>query len=124
MGGILMGDRNDTPKPLNDRQLAVLRLAAQGLTNAEIARRLHISEKYTARMLSNDNSTGCSIFFCIQVTRRSQATSWYISRYGFPSDEQVVEEYHANEVLTHPYLIEHLSEFLAFAAQTRRQGNP
>ncbi|MCX4094100.1 response regulator transcription factor [Nocardia sp. alder85J] len=42
-----------TPGPLSARQLDVLRLVAQGLSNAQIATKLHISEGTVKRHLTN-----------------------------------------------------------------------
>jgi DNA-binding NarL/FixJ family response regulator len=56
---------------LTDREVGVLRLVAEGLTNAQVARRLHLSEHTVAAHLR-------SIFGKIGVTSRSAAT-----RYAF-----------------------------------------
>lgn len=42
---VLSRDSSGEPIPLNRRQLAIIRLVAQGLTNREIADRLYLSEK-------------------------------------------------------------------------------
>jgi DNA-binding NarL/FixJ family response regulator len=52
----LHGTRRDAPNPfhdLSDRELEVLKLIADGLSNAEIARQLFISEKTTKSHVSN-----------------------------------------------------------------------
>jgi DNA-binding NarL/FixJ family response regulator len=78
------GDRGDASTPaadaasprrnlkgLTDRELAVLRLVAEGLSNAQVARRLHLSEHTVAAHLR-------SIYRKTEVTSRSAAT-----RYAF-----------------------------------------
>jgi NarL family two-component system response regulator LiaR len=52
----LHGARRDEPNAfhdLSDRELEVLKLIAQGLSNAEISNRLFISEKTTKNHVSN-----------------------------------------------------------------------
>jgi NarL family two-component system response regulator LiaR len=52
----LHGARRDEPnvfRELSDRELEVLRLIAEGLSNAEISDRLFISEKTTKSHVSN-----------------------------------------------------------------------
>ena len=60
--------RNDAT-PLSARELEVLRLVASGMTNREIADKLHISEKTVARHISN-------IFNKLDLSSRSAATAY------------------------------------------------
>ncbi|MBN1921664.1 MAG: response regulator transcription factor [Anaerolineae bacterium] len=46
-------DRPPTPDPLTDREVEVLRLVAQGLSNQDIARKLHISDPTVRTHVSN-----------------------------------------------------------------------
>jgi len=55
--------------PLSERELEVLRLVASGMTNREIADKLHISEKTVARHISN-------IFNKLDLSSRSAATAY------------------------------------------------
>ncbi len=57
------------PAGLTEREAEVLRLVAEGLTNKQMAQRLHLSEKTVSRHLSN-------IFAKIDVTSRSGATAY------------------------------------------------
>ena len=54
---------------LSERELEVLRLVASGMTNREIADKLHISEKTVARHISN-------IFNKLDLSSRSAATAY------------------------------------------------
>jgi DNA-binding NarL/FixJ family response regulator len=54
---------------LTDREAGVLRVVAEGLTNAQVARRLHLSEHTVAAHLR-------SIFRKIGVASRSAATRY------------------------------------------------
>ena len=59
----------DTIHALTDREIAVLRVVAEGLTNAQVARRLHLSDHTVAAHLR-------SIFRKIGVGSRSAATRY------------------------------------------------
>ena len=61
--------RPDRPSGLSPREIEVLRLVASGITNKQIAARLHLSEKTVARHLSN-------IFTKIDVGSRAGATAF------------------------------------------------
>jgi DNA-binding NarL/FixJ family response regulator len=65
----ITGTTPDLPAGLSQREVEVLRLVAAGLTNKQIAERLHLSEKTVARHLSN-------IFTKIDVASRSAATAF------------------------------------------------
>ena len=59
----------DYPDGLSDREVVVLRVVAEGLTNAQVASRLHLSEHTVAAHLR-------SIFGKIGVSSRSAATRY------------------------------------------------
>ena len=63
------GGRPPRPSGLTDREVEVLRLIAEGLTNSEIAARLFLSVKTVSRHLSN-------IFTKVGVTSRAGATAF------------------------------------------------
>ena len=63
------GGRAPRPAGLTDREVEVLRLIAEGLTNSEIASRLFLSVKTVSRHLSN-------IFTKVGVTSRAGATAF------------------------------------------------
>lgn len=56
---------------LSAQERRVLKLVAEGKTNKEIARALHLQERTVRNYLSN-------IFTKLQLTRRSQAAVYYI----------------------------------------------
>jgi DNA-binding NarL/FixJ family response regulator len=70
--------RNPLDKDLNERELSILKLVANGLTNADIAKRLNLAEGTVRNYLT-------TIFSKLDVADRAQATAlaW---RYGIVSD--------------------------------------
>jgi len=64
--------RRRTAGLLSERQVEVLALVARGLTNAEIARQLHLSEHTVHRHLSNS-------FTALGVSSRAAATAYALS---------------------------------------------
>lgn len=70
VAGVLLPGRNDEPAPLlSEREQEVLRLAAQGLANKQIGRRLGISDSTVKVHLGN-------IYRRIGVTDRTSAAMW------------------------------------------------
>jgi DNA-binding CsgD family transcriptional regulator len=65
----LLAEPGDLPRGLTAREVAVLRLVAQGKTNREVAHQLVISEHTVARHLQN-------IFAKLDVSSRSAATAF------------------------------------------------
>ena len=66
---LLHKEMRKAASPLSERELEVLRLVASGMTNREIADKLHISEKTVARHISN-------IFNKLDLSSRSAATAY------------------------------------------------
>jgi len=59
---------------LSTREEEVLTAVAEGLTNAEVAERLHISENTVKFHLQN-------IYQRLGVTNRTEASRWYLQEY-------------------------------------------
>lgn len=59
---------------LSSREEEVLTAVAEGLTNAEVAERLHISENTVKFHLQN-------IYQRLGVTNRTEASRWYLQEY-------------------------------------------
>jgi DNA-binding CsgD family transcriptional regulator len=66
---LLTGNRIQRPDPLTEREVQVLRLVASGITNREVATKLHITEKTVARHLSN-------IFTKLDLNSRTAAAAY------------------------------------------------
>jgi DNA-binding NarL/FixJ family response regulator len=60
---------------ISERELEVLELVAEGMTNAEITRRLHISLNTVKFHLQN-------IYQRLNVTNRTEASRWYLEHYS------------------------------------------
>lgn len=73
-------DRPPTPDPLTEREVEVLRLVAQGLSNQDIARKLHISDPTVRTHVSN-------IMSKLYLANRVQA-ALYALREGFTTLEK------------------------------------
>jgi two-component system response regulator DevR len=58
---------------LSTRELEVLRLVADGLSNSEVSRRLHLSEKTVKNHLTR-------VFAKLEVSRRSEAAAYFLRR--------------------------------------------
>jgi DNA-binding NarL/FixJ family response regulator len=66
----------ETPEPtLSEREIEVLALVAEGLTNSQVSERLHISENTVKFHLQN-------IYQRLAVTNRTEASRWYLQKYG------------------------------------------
>jgi DNA-binding CsgD family transcriptional regulator len=68
---------------LTARELDVLRLAAQGLKNHEIAARLGLALKTVEHMLGRSDPYR-AIYCKIEVANRAEAIAWYCSKFGDP----------------------------------------
>lgn len=68
----------DKEVELTSAELEVLRLAAEGLTNKEIATRVYLSKKTIDHMLGSDVTRG--IYPKINVKSRAEATAWYLEK--------------------------------------------
>lgn len=75
--------QGDYPKPLTKRESEILQLASDGLPNAEIARRLWVTEQTVKFHLSN-------IYRKLGVSNRTQASQW-VHRRNRPDDPAVSE---------------------------------
>lgn len=62
--------RETTTCPLSEREMEVLRLVAEGLTNAQVAQQLHVSENTIKFHLQN-------IYKQLDVNNRTEASRWY-----------------------------------------------
>lgn len=61
------------PMPLSERELEVLKLVADGLTNAQVAAELHVSVNTVKFHLQN-------IYQRLDVSNRTEASRWYLNR--------------------------------------------
>lgn len=75
---------------LAPRELEVLRFAAQGLKNNEIAARLALAPKTIEHMLGNSDPYR-SIYAKIGVASRTEAMAWYYANFGVSGDDTRAE---------------------------------
>ncbi len=94
------------PSILTPGELEVLRLAAEGLKNKDIAQALHFSEKTIEHMLGNADSDR-AIYAKLGVKNRAQATGWY---------EKTMTAYQ--------YLKDHTEDNLQWINEIRIDGQP
>jgi two-component system nitrate/nitrite response regulator NarP len=64
-------ERKDTAVTLSQREDEVLALVAEGLTNAQVAQRLHVSANTVKFHLKN-------IYQQLNVTNRTEASRWFL----------------------------------------------
>jgi DNA-binding NarL/FixJ family response regulator len=64
-------ERKETAVTLSDRENEVLALVAEGLTNAQVAQRLHVSANTVKFHLKN-------IYEQLNVTNRTEASRWFL----------------------------------------------
>ncbi len=62
-----------SPTPLSERELEVLQLVSEGLTNAEVAKSLHVSVNTVKFHLQN-------IYQRLHISNRTEASRWYLDR--------------------------------------------
>lgn len=76
--------------PLTPRELEVLRLAAQGLKNHEIAARLALAPKTIEHMLGSSDPYR-SIYAKIGAANRAEAVAWYSIQFGDSNESKAAE---------------------------------
>lgn len=100
---------------LTPRDLAVLRLAAQGYTNREISKVFGLSEKSIEHMLGSTDPFR-ALYAKLGVKNRAEAAAWYTARYGLGQ--------RMNSGRTADYLLELATDYVARIYQTRIHGHP
>lgn len=104
------------PESLTSRELDVLRLAAQGLKNHEIAARLALALKTVEHMLGRSDPYR-AIYAKIEVANRAEAIAWYCSRFGDPRS-------HGAEARLSEQLLEMFWDYAGHIYSLRVAGQP
>lgn len=115
---------------LGEREVEILKLAAQGLTTREIAAKVSLSPNTVEKMLGNTDPR--SLYAKIGASNRSQATAWYVGRFGLPAsetDEQQKDSANQDNhwlsmEVTAPYLLEIAGDFSLRIRAFTEGGNP
>jgi DNA-binding CsgD family transcriptional regulator len=101
---------------LNARELEILRLVAQGLSNRQIAKVLNLAPKTIEHLLGSSDPHR-AIYPKIGVANRAEAAAWYIATFGTTSLDITVEKLHKQ-------LVELYSDYQLRITQLRNHGQP
>lgn len=109
---------------LTEREIKVLRLVSQGLTNKQIAEELHLSEKTIEHMLGRSDPYR-AIYPKINASNRAEAGAWYAENIGNTGKERTNSgDPLLHLVATHPHVLDITEDRLETTHQVRVQGNP
>jgi DNA-binding CsgD family transcriptional regulator len=101
---------------LNARELEILRLVAQGLSNRQIAKVLDLAPKTVEHLLGSSDPHR-AIYPKIGVANRTEAAAWYIATFGTIALDSVTDNLHKQ-------LVEICSDYQLRIRQLRINGQP
>ncbi len=101
---------------LTTREIEILRLIAQGLSNREIAKRLHLAPKTIEHLLGSSDPHR-AIYPKIGVTNRTEAAAWYTAIFGNRARDDTIDQLHHQ-------LIEVYADYQKRITQLRHNGQP
>lgn len=101
---------------LNAREIEILRLVAQGLSNREIARALNLAPKTIEHLLGNSDPYR-AIYPKIGVSSRAEAAAWYTKTYGCTVYESTIGRLNKQ-------LIDVYGDYQSRIFQLRQSGQP
>jgi DNA-binding CsgD family transcriptional regulator len=113
---------------LSPREIEILQLVSQGLSNREIAKLLDLAPKTIEHLLgTSDPHRG--IYPKIGVTNRTEAAAWYVATCNTTANTTAMHQAQetANPIVVdrlHKQLIEVYSEYQSHVTQLRNAGQP